>query len=324
MRPVLKTIASVAGTSATVLLLGESGVGKEVVAHALHDVPPRASHPFLKVNCAALPGDLLESELFGHDKGAFTGAYREKPGKFELARHGTIMLDEIGEVPLHLQAKLLQVLQDGAFARVGGTRMIHSDARVVAATNRNLEAAIRARQFREDLFYRLNVISIRVPPLRERREEIPQLADHFLRRFNAAYGRASVISPAVMRAFTNHSWPGNVRELENAIKRMVVLGPALPGHPTPAWSAATGIPAATSSGAAAPLPVAAVPTGLRTIAREAARAAERAAIETALASVDGNRGKAAELLQISYATLCHKIARCGLTRRRSPTAGSIT
>ena len=222
MRSVLKIIASVAGTNATVLLLGESGVGKEVVAHALHDVPPRASHPFLKVNCAALPGDLLESELFGHDKGAFTGAYREKPGKFELARHGTIMLDEIGEIPLDLQAKLLQVLQDGALARVGGNTMFHSDARVVAATNRNLQAAIRARQFREDLFYRLNVISIRVPPLRERREEIPVLADHFLRRFNAAYGRAIAVSPAMMRTFTDHSWPGNIRELENAIKRMVV------------------------------------------------------------------------------------------------------
>ena len=314
MRSVLKTIASVAGTSATVLLLGESGVGKEVVAHALHDVPPRASHPFLKVNCAALPGDLLESELFGHDKGAFTGAYREKPGKFELARHGTIMLDEIGEVPLHLQAKLLQVLQDGAFARVGGNTMLHSDARVVAATNRNLEAAIRAGQFREDLFYRLNVISIRVPPLRKRREEIPLLAEHFLRRFNAAYGRAIVISPEMMRTFTDHSWPGNIRELENAIKRMVVLGPALLAHQMPAPS---------SGAAPAPLPVAGLPTGLKTIAREAARAAERVAIETALASVGGNRGKAAALLQISYATLRHKIVDSGLARRRATNAGLI-
>jgi DNA-binding NtrC family response regulator len=183
--------------------------------------------------------------------------------------------------------------------------MFHSDARVVAATNRNLQAAIRARQFREDLFYRLNVISIRVPPLRERREEIPVLADHSLRRFNAAYGRAIAVSPAMMRTFTDHSWPGNIRELENAIKRMVVLGPALRAHQMPASIAGAGTPAPSSGATAALPPVAAVPTGLKAIAREAARAAERVAIETALARVGGHRGKAAELLRSAtrrYAT----------------------
>ena len=232
------------------------------------------------------------------------------------------MLDEIGEVPLHLQAKLLHVLQDGAFARVGGNTMLHSDARVVAATNRNLEAAIRAGQFREDLFYRLNVISIRVPPLRKRREEIPLLAEHFLRRFNAAYGRAIVISPEMMRTFTDHAWPGNIRELENAVKRLVVLGPALLARQMPASG---GAPRRRRHPAPrrprSPWP--AVPTGLKTIAREAARAAERVAIETALASVGGHRGKAAALLQISYATLRHKIVDSGLARRRATNAGLI-
>src|SRR5256714_5752514 len=179
MQPIRELIAKVAATNTTVLLRGESGVGKEVVARALHKASPRAANQFLKVNCAALPGELLESELFGHQRGAFTGAHRDKPGKFELAEKGTILLDEIGEVPLRLQAKLLHVLQDGEFARVGGERVLHTDVRVLAATNRDLQAEIRAGRFREDLYYRLNVIEIRVPPLRERRDEIPALIDYF-------------------------------------------------------------------------------------------------------------------------------------------------
>jgi two-component system response regulator AtoC len=272
MRSVRDVIARVAGDNVTVLLLGETGVGKELVAHALHRASPRASHPFLRVNCAALPADLLESELFGHQKGAFTGACRTKPGKFELARRGTIFLDEIGEVPLRLQAKLLHVLQDGEFARVGGESIIQSDVRVIAATNRDLEAVIGAGQFRDDLYYRLNVIAIRVPPLRDRPDEIPVLADHFLRRFNAEYGRSVAMSAATLRTLTDYAWPGNVRELENAVRRMVVLGSA----------------------------------------REATRDVECVVIRTTLDRVNWNRAKAARLLQINYRTLLNRIGEYGL------------
>src|SRR5919204_624571 len=167
MQPIRDLVAKVAGTNTTVLVRGESGVGKEIVARAIHKASPRAQKQFLKVNCAALPGELLESELFGHEKGAFTGAYRQKPGKFEAANGGTLLLDEIGEMPLRLQAKLLHVLQDGEFSRVGGEKIIDTDVRLIAATNRDLEASMRAHQFREDLYYRLNVIEIRIPPLRE-------------------------------------------------------------------------------------------------------------------------------------------------------------
>jgi two-component system response regulator AtoC len=316
MESVRDVVARVAGTNATVLLLGESGVGKEVVAHAIHRAPPRASHPFLKVNCAAVPEELLESELFGHEKGAFTGAYRDKPGKFALARRGTIFLDEVGEIPLRLQAKLLHVLQDGEFSRVGGEKIIHSDVRIVAATNRDLEGAIRAGQFREDLFYRLNVIAVRIPPLRERREEIPVLAGHFLRRFNTAYGRSVAISPETMRIFTDYSWPGNIRELENAVRRVVVLGTALLGGQELVGTRDARI--------TAPPPVRTTfPGGLKTIAREAARAAERVAIEAVLDRVDWNRSKAARLLQISYAALRYKIVECGLARQGPENEGLI-
>jgi two-component system response regulator AtoC len=280
MQSVRDVVAHVAGDNVPVLLLGETGVGKELVAHALHRAPPRASHPFLKVNCAALPDDLLESELFGHHKGAFTGACRGKPGKFELARRGTIFLDEIGEIPLRLQAKLLHVLQDGEFARVGGERIIQSDVRVIAATNRDLESAIGAGRFREDLYYRLNVIAIRVPPLRDRPDEIPVLADYFLRRFNAEYGRSVAMSAATLRTFTDYAWPGNVRELENAVKRMVVLGSA----------------------------------------REATRDVECVVIRATLERVKWNRRKAARLLQMSYRTLLNKIGEYGLAGLTSGSA----
>src|SRR6266403_297620 len=226
MQSVREMIAKIAGTDVTVLLRGESGVGKEVVARAIHNTSPRANKLLLKINCAAMPGELLESELFGHQKGAFTGAYRDKPGKFEVAHGGTLMLDEIGEMPLSLQAKLLHVLQDGESARVGGDRVIHTDVRVIAATNRDLEAGIRAGQFREDLYYRLNVIEVRVPPLRERREEIPALVGHLMTRFKKEYGSTPDLPATTLRAFTEYSWPGNVRELENTLKRIAVLGNA--------------------------------------------------------------------------------------------------
>jgi transcriptional regulator with GAF, ATPase, and Fis domain len=310
MQSVRDVVAKVAGANITVLLLGESGVGKELVAHALHHVPPRASHPFLKVNCAALPEDLLESELFGHERGAFTGAYRGKPGKFELAQHGTIFLDEIGEIPLRLQAKLLHILQDGEFARVGGQRILQSDVRVIAATNRDLEAAVRAGRFREDLYYRLNVIVIRIPPLRDRPGEIPVLADHFLRQFNMEYGRSTVMSAETRRAFTDYAWPGNIRELENAVRRMVVLGSA-PARPEPVMDAEAGLTVPARASFSSP------PTGpmsLKTIAREAAREAEVAVIMAALDRVKWNRTKAARLLRVSYRTLLYKIGGYGLAR----------
>ncbi|HYE90105.1 MAG TPA: sigma 54-interacting transcriptional regulator [Terriglobales bacterium] len=314
MAPIRDLVSKVAGTNTTVLVRGESGVGKEIVARAIHKASPRAQKQFLKVNCAALPGELLESELFGHEKGAFTGAYRQKPGKFEAADGGTLLLDEIGEMPLRLQAKLLHVLQDGEFSRVGGERIIDTDVRLIAATNRDLEASMRAHQFREDLYYRLNVIEIRIPPLRERREEIPQLMEEFRRRFNAQYSRAVEIPQDTVRVFLDYHWPGNIRELENAVKRIVVLGSARPVHQE--------ILTHLSRGAKAPTPAAAVAAAatvdpnavisLKDIARQAARDAERVAIKEVLDRVHWNRAKAARLLQISYKALLYKIVQCGL------------
>jgi len=315
MRAVRELITRVAATNAAVLLTGESGVGKEVVARAIHRASPRAAAAFLKVNCAALPEELLESELFGHQRGAFTGAYRDKPGKFELAQKGTLMLDEIGEVPFRLQAKLLHVLQDGEFARVGGERVLETDVRVLAATNRDLQAEIRAGRFREDLYYRLNVIEVRVPPLRERRDEIPALVDYFLKTANAQYGRAMDIPVSTRRRIAEHGWPGNIRELENTIKRLVVLGNAERIEEELA-AGATSIPHAAASVSVSPLTSPADGDGrldLKAIARKAARDAERLVIADTLDRVHWNRAKAARILQISYKALLYKIVDCGLT-----------
>src|SRR6266403_545970 len=313
MQLIRDLIAKVAATNTTVLLTGESGVGKEVVARAIHKASPRAAKQFLKVNCAALPSELLESELFGHEKGAFTGAYRQKPGKFEAAHQGTLLLDEIGEMPLRLQAKLLHVLQDGEFSRVGGEKIIDTDVRLIAATNRDLEASMRAHQFREDLYYRLNVIEIRIPPLRERREEVPGLVDFFLKKFNAQYGRAVDVPSDTMRVFVDYHWPGNIRELENAVKRVVVLGLNGPVNTEIVGNINRG-PRVTMPG----VPTAAAvvspdaPISLKEIARQAAREAERVAIKEVLDRVHWNRAKAARLLQISYKALLYKIVQCGL------------
>src|SRR5262245_26452588 len=224
MRPVLAMVERVADSDVTVLITGESGVGKEVIARELHRRSNRRTHNFVKVNCAALPAELLESELFGHEKGAFTGAQASRIGKFEFANEGTIMLDEIGEMPASLQAKLLHVLQDREFTRLGSNRPIEVDVRIIAATNRELEAMIRAGQFREDLYYRLQVIEIRVPPLRERRDEIIPLVEFFLLKYAGRYGRPAARPSGKLRElFLNYPWPGNVRELENVIKRYVIL-----------------------------------------------------------------------------------------------------
>ena len=309
MAAVRELVARVAATSATVLLMGESGVGKEVVARAIHRASSRADQPLLKINCAALPGELLESELFGHERGAFTGAYRDKPGKFELARNGTILLDEIGEVPLRLQAKLLHVLQDGEFARVGGERVLTTDMRVLAATNRDLETEIRGGRFREDLYYRLNVIQIRIPPLRERRDEIPALIDGFLAIANRQYGRAVEVAAPLRQQLLEHAWPGNVRELQNFIKRLVVLGGS---------ARLEGLSEARAAVAPVAPPADTPAIGLKQIARRAAREAERLAIADMLERTHWNRAKAARLLQISYKALLYKIVECGLVDKPAP------
>jgi len=263
----------------------------------------------VKVNCAAIPSGLLESELFGHEKGAFTGAHRRKPGQFEYAHGGTLYLDEIAELPLTLQAKLLHVLQDFRFTRVGGQGELAVEARVIAATNRDLEQSLTRGEFREDLYYRLNVVELRIPPLRERREEIPQLAHWFLARFNAQYGRQKQLTPETLARLTEHPWSGNVRELENAVRRMVVL--------TDGEQAFEALVAHGRNGhnghAAAAGPARPVTESLREIARRGARDAERKALAEVLERVRWNRAEASRILKVSYKTLLNKITECELT-----------
>jgi len=221
----IREISQVSNSDATVLLRGETGTGKGLVAQIIHLLSHRKSKDFIAINCAAIPATLLESELFGHVKGAFTGAIRDKPGKFELANQGTVFLDEIGELPPELQVKLLRILQGQEFERVGGIKTVRVDVRVIAATNRNLEQAIQSGQFREDLFYRLNVLPVYIPPLRERREDVPSLVDFFLKSYSLrANKRFEKIPPSILEKLVNYAWPGNVRELQNVLERAVVLG----------------------------------------------------------------------------------------------------
>jgi two-component system response regulator AtoC len=303
MRAVRSVIESIADTDATVLIMGESGVGKDLVARAVHAESIRRDGPFVKVNCAAIPQGLLESELFGHEKGAFTGAHRRKPGQFEYANKGTIYLDEIAELPLGLQAKLLHVLQDFRFSRVGGHGLIAVDTRVIAATNRDLDEAMRRGEFREDLYYRINVVEIRVPPLRERREEIPALASWFLAKFNAQYGRQKQLQPETITRLMEYSWSGNVRELENAIRRLVVL--------TDGERTIEALFDRRRNGSVEPPRP--VNESLRDIARRGAREAERKALMEVLTQVHWNRAEASRILKVSYKTLLNKICDCGLT-----------
>jgi two-component system response regulator AtoC len=324
MLEVSALVDRVADTDVTVLIRGESGTGKELVARAVHAASGRRHHPFVKVNCAALPGELLESELFGFERGAFTGAIQQKAGKFEYANDGTLFLDEISEVPSHLQAKLLHVLQDGEFSRIGGREDVCVDVRVVAATNRDLERAVNDGRFREDLFFRLNVVCITLPPLRQRRDEIPSLTDYFLSKYAGHYNRPSPqLSDETKRLFDEYSWPGNVRELENAVKRAVILGSdasireelsralanqvsTVPPHAPeqPARSAATAAPADRIKEG----------QSLKDIARSAAREAERELIARTLQHTRWNRREAAELLGISYKALLYKIKEAELDR----------
>lgn len=223
MQDIIKTCLKVANSRATVLLRGESGTGKELLAKAIHYESSRANGPFIAVNCAAIPENLLEAELFGYDKGAFTGAVVSKPGKFELADKGTIFLDEIGDLSIPLQAKILRVLQEQTFERLGGTKTINVDVRIIAATNRNLEEMVNKNIFREDLYWRLNVVPIFIPPLRERREDIPVLVDYFLKKFNKEYGKEISFDSKALERLILYSWPGNIRELVNTIERIVLL-----------------------------------------------------------------------------------------------------
>ncbi len=305
MRAVRTIIESIADTDAMVLIRGESGVGKDLVARSIHAHSSRCHGPFVKVNCAAIPHDLLESELFGHERGAFTGAHRRKPGQFEYAKGGTLYLDEIAELPLALQAKLLHVLQDFTFARVGGHGLIDVDARVIAATNRDLERQMALGEFRDDLYYRLNVVELRIPPLRERREEIPGLVALFLTRFNKQYRRQKQLSPETLARLTQHSWSGNIRELENVIRRMVVLDDGEQAFET--------LVASGRNGSGIVRPVVLVPESLREVARRAAQEAERNTLAEVLERVHWNRALASRILRVSYKTMLHKIAEYGLT-----------
>ncbi|MFW6050374.1 MAG: sigma-54-dependent transcriptional regulator [Myxococcota bacterium] len=326
MQEVYRIIERVADTPSTVLVTGESGTGKELVARALHENGGRADKPFIKVNCAAIPPDLIESELFGYERGAFTGAVTSKPGRFELADGGTLFLDEIGEIPASMQVKLLRALQEQEFERVGGIKTIGVDVRLVAATNRDLKDEIAAGRFREDLFYRLNVVQVHLPALRERRDDIPLLLEHFVERFNKRLGReVQSFADEARRALLAYPWPGNVRELENVVERCMLFsdGPVvgadlLPPELREAADHPAGAEgrAAVSTGDLSPVPSAAAVlepgAGLKQTVREATAKLERDLIARALGETGGNVTRAARLLKISRKSLQTKMKELGL------------
>src|SRR5713226_7729475 len=315
MRKLRSQAALVANVDIPVLMLGESGTGKEVVARLIHKLSPRAHRTFLKVNCAAVPADLLESELFGYEQGAFTGANHAKPGKFELCNRGTILLDEIGEMPPLLQAKLLHVLQDQQFSRLGSRSVIKVDVRILAATNINIPEALANKRLREDLYYRLNAFTLQLPPLRERKEEIPILLKHFMARMSELYARAPLpLSPAMMEACLKHPWPGNLRELNNFLKRYLILGDEnlAVAELQPRYDG-NGGGARTDSGAKS----GEASGGLKSLARSAKDEAEGEAIRQALEQNNWNRKQAAALLQISYKALLYKIRQYGIAEAKS-------
>jgi two-component system response regulator AtoC len=350
MQNVMAMVARVADSDVDVLIRGESGVGKDVIAHELHRRSSRRGKPFVKVNCAALPADLLESELFGHERGAFTGAATMRIGKFEFAQQGTVMLDEVGEMPAALQAKLLHVLQDRQFTRLGSNRLVDVDVRVIAATNRDLDEMLRGRTFREDLYYRLQVIELLVPPLRQRRAEIPPLAEFFLAKYGRLYRRTPIRPTSLfMERLMTYRWPGNIRELENTIKRLVVLqdetfiltelarAEAAGATRVSQQSDVDATPLAAVTAAASPVTTTAAPPTLETVvprddvvaapndatgvdlqalAKAAAMRAERDAIEAALSRFRWNRRKAADYLKVSYKTLLNKMRESGIKEIR--------
>ncbi|HEY3351349.1 MAG TPA: sigma 54-interacting transcriptional regulator [Thermoanaerobaculia bacterium] len=306
MLKIVHLVESLHRSNATVLITGESGTGKEVIARALHSSSLQSSGPFVAVNCGALPGDLLESELFGHVKGAFTGAVRDRVGRFELARGGTIFLDEVGDIPLHLQVKLLRVLQERQFERVGESRTRPMEARIIAATNQDLHGAVQTGRFRDDLYYRLRVVPIHIPPLRERPEDVALIAQHQLAHIGGRAGRALLLSPDTLEALKAYTWPGNVRELENALEYAVALctGQTIQIEDLPEEIR--------SGGAVAEPPRPAAPLSASARAADAAVDPERAQIVEALESVHWNRQKAAEALRLSRSTLWRRMRDLGI------------
>jgi two-component system response regulator PilR (NtrC family) len=310
MQRVFEMVRKIAPARTSVLLIGESGTGKELAARALHELSGRSENAFVAVNCGAIPEALIESELFGHVKGAFTGANTDKVGLFEAAHSGTIFLDEIGELPVSMQVKLLRVLQERKVKRVGGVAEKEVDVRVVAATNRDLETEVEKGTFRQDLFYRLNVIQLPLPPLRERREDVSLLVDHFIRKFSAEHGRTIAgIDPDAMSALMSHSFPGNVRELENLIERAVTLAPAdrisVDSLPTLGTLSTTG--AGANLGPAPSLPDEGI--DLEKVVEEF----ERGIIIKALERTRGNRTEAARLLKVTFRSLRYRLSKLGIT-----------
>jgi two-component system response regulator AtoC len=307
----IKEIAKhVADTDVPVLISGESGVGKEVLARYIHNHSTRHDKPFVKVNCAALPNDLLESELFGYERGAFTGALNDKPGKFELADKGTLLLDEIGEMTPHLQAKLLHVLQDSEYTRLGGKRSVRVDARVLASTNINLEENVANGKFREDLYFRLNVIRIDIPPLRERREDIPVLCNYFMSRYRERY-KSSVeeLSTALMDALLRYDWPGNIRQLENVVKRCLIL-------PDTSLNLSELKEQGPVNAAPAPVMPKEDRMSLKDVGTRAAEQAEKELVLRVLEETSWNRKQAARRLNICYKALLNKLKRWQIDNRQ--------
>ncbi len=309
MNKIKATIDKVAKTDISVLIKGESGTGKELLAQSIHSNSNRKDKPFIKVNCATIPKGLLESELFGFEKGAFTGAHLEKPGKFELANGGTILLNDIGEIDISIQAKLLQVLQDGMFSRLGGNGDVMVNTRVIATTKDHLEETMMEGRFREDLFFRVNVINITVPPLRDRREQIVPFSEYYFDFYKKKYGRETpAFSSTMINAFKEYAWPGNIRELENMVKRIVLFGEEGTvlqgisykglddgGHPKPHGNSLPGSSAENSS------------LNLKEVGKRAAEIAEKEIIQSTLQETHWNRKRAAKLLRVSYKALLYKI-----------------
>jgi len=312
MKEASQMVQRVAATDSTVLLLGESGSGKELFARAIHHLSPRADQPFVALNCAAIPEGLIENELFGHERGAYTGAGARKMGKLELAHRGTLFLDEIGELPLSMQTKLLRVLEEKRFERVGGTQSIEANVRIVTATNKDLQAAVQAKAFREDLYFRISAVPITIPPLRERGNDVLLLADHFLERFRREFHKPSLqLTPEARTRLTTYSWPGNVRELQNAIERAAILASGSEIGPE-----ALQLPS--SRPAPAELPMGMLEEQfvwegpLEEVSQRAVAHVERFKIENALRETKWNKTRAAEKLGVSYKTLLSKIRALGL------------
>lgn len=308
LRKAILALQRAAVSDATVLLEGESGTGKELFARALHALSPRADAPFVAINCAAIPDNLLETELFGHEKGAFTGAVARKPGKFELAHRGTLFLDEIGDLPFALQAKILRALEEKRFERIGGTQSLHVDVRIVAATNKALRAGVAARQFREDLYFRLSVFPITIPALRDRADDIAVLARHFVEKFSRDLKKPASLAPSAIEELEKYRWPGNVRELQNCIERAVILSESGTIHARHLNLSMH----ASLAPEPAPAPGLDLSGSLADVTRRAQLDAEKQKIQLSLKEAGGDKGRAADLLGVPYKVLLVKLKEHGL------------